>query len=58
MRREIVPVAVTVDDDREFQSLKIGDGQAIPLPKSAPAPRRLAQELAAAAMAKTAEPQT
>lgn len=48
MRRATVPVQVTIDDAGAFVSLKIGDGQPIPLPKTAPAPRRLAQELAAA----------
>jgi hypothetical protein len=37
-----------------FVGLKVGDGQSIPLPPDAPAPRRLARDLAAAVRAQIA----
>jgi hypothetical protein len=47
----LVQVEVEIEPETcEFVSIKVGDEQACPLPKTAPAPRRLAKDLATAAV--------
>ncbi len=54
MKKTNVTIEVHTDDATgDFVSLKIADGQPIPLPKDKPAPRRLASELADAVKRQT-----
>jgi hypothetical protein len=55
MAKHKVIVEITVDDKGEFLGIKVPGAQSCPLPKDAPAPRRLVKDLLAAALESTHE---